>query len=75
VVGDPRHEDFANLVVPPRFFRFGHGVKIMRYPILPRRLASMSACTMFWSGMKYAWVISIVAVARSMASRYIPRIG
>ncbi|MBC9224762.1 phosphatidylserine/phosphatidylglycerophosphate/cardiolipin synthase family protein [Aeromicrobium sp. 636] len=32
------YDGFANLVVPPRFFRFGHGIKMMRYPILPRRL-------------------------------------
>src|SRR5690606_23374374 len=36
------YDGFANLVVPPRFFRFGHGVKVMRYPILPRRLAVFS---------------------------------
>ncbi|UUI67471.1 phospholipase D-like domain-containing protein [Aeromicrobium duanguangcaii] len=32
------YDGFANLVVPPSFFRFGHGIKMMRYPILPRRL-------------------------------------
>ncbi|GAA3547546.1 cardiolipin synthase B [Aeromicrobium flavum] len=36
------YDGFANLVVPPRFYRFGHGVKMMRYPILPRRLAVFS---------------------------------
>lgn len=36
------YDGFANLVVPPRFYRFGHGVRMMRYPILPRRLALFS---------------------------------
>ncbi|WP_286929762.1 MULTISPECIES: phospholipase D-like domain-containing protein [Aeromicrobium] len=36
------YDGFANLVVPPAFFRFGHGVHMMRYPILPHRLAFFS---------------------------------
>ncbi len=41
----------------------------------PRRAASLSASTKSWSGMKYACVIQILSVARSMASRYIDRMG
>ncbi|MFS0885653.1 phospholipase D-like domain-containing protein [Aeromicrobium sp. 179-A 4D2 NHS] len=33
------YDGFANLVVDPRFFDFGPDVRVMRYPILPRRLA------------------------------------
>lgn len=36
------YDGFANLVVDPRFFGFGPDVRVMRYPILPRRLAFLS---------------------------------
>jgi len=36
------YDGFANLVVDPRFFDFGPHVKVLRYPILPRRLAFLS---------------------------------
>ena len=36
------YDGFANLVVDPRFFDFGPDVKVLRYPILPRRLGFLS---------------------------------
>ena len=36
------YDGFANLVVDPRFFDFGPDVRVMRYPILPRRLAFLT---------------------------------
>lgn len=36
------YDAFANLVVPQRFFDFGPGVSVLRYPVLPRSLALLS---------------------------------
>src|SRR5690606_7151613 len=36
------YDGFANLVVRPSFFRFGHGIEVMRYPVLPRRWGFLS---------------------------------
>lgn len=36
------YDGFANLVVPRRFFDFGPLVRVMRYPIMPHRMAFFS---------------------------------